>query len=79
MNPQAMMEMLDNYGIANRRWPDDTLKQLEAAWLEVVAEESANDPMFKRIAESFYGFREPWRVWGEALAFKSTYRKVPPR
>ena len=74
MNPQAMMEMLDKYGVTNRRWPDDTLKQLEAAWIEVVAEESEADPMFKRIAESFYGFRELYRVWGEAQALKSTYQ-----
>ena len=30
--------------------------------------------MFKRIAESFYGFRELYRVWGEAQALKSTYQ-----
>jgi TRAP-type mannitol/chloroaromatic compound transport system substrate-binding protein len=74
MNPQAMMEMLEKYGVTNRRWPDDTLRQLEAAWLEVVEEESAADPMFKRIADSFYGFRETYRVWGEAQALDSTYQ-----
>jgi TRAP-type mannitol/chloroaromatic compound transport system substrate-binding protein len=74
MNPQAMMEMLDKYGVTNRRWPDDTLRQLEAAWIEVVAEESAADPMFKRIADSFYGFRDIYRVWGEAQALNSTYQ-----
>ena len=74
MNPAAMMEMLEKYGVTNHRWPDDTLKVLEAAWIEVVAEESEADPMFKRIAESFYGFRETYRVWGEAQALKSTYQ-----
>ena len=73
-NPAAMMEMLEKYGVTNHRWPDDTLKTLEAAWIEVVAEESAADPMFARIAESFYGFREVYRVWGEAQALKSTYQ-----
>ena len=73
-NPAAMMEMLEKYGVTNHRWPDDTLKTLEAAWIEVVAEESEADPMFARIAESFYGFRDVYRVWGEAQALKSTYQ-----
>ena len=40
------------------RRPDDTRRQIEAAWIEAVAEESDADPMFSRIAESFHGFRE---------------------
>ncbi|MCG8548071.1 MAG: TRAP transporter substrate-binding protein, partial [Alphaproteobacteria bacterium] len=51
-NPAAMGEMLSKYGVTNRRWDDETLKQLEKAWLEVVKEESAKDAYFKKVADS---------------------------
>jgi TRAP-type mannitol/chloroaromatic compound transport system substrate-binding protein len=74
-NPAAMNNMLSKFGVTNRRWDDATLAKFEAAWQEVVKEESAKDPFFKEIAESFYAFREKYRGWGEAQAIKSTYLK----
>ena len=74
-NPIAMNNMLSKYGVTNRRWPDETLAKFEAAWREVVAEESAKDPWFKEIADSYFAFRETYRGWGEAQAIKSTYLK----
>ena len=74
-NPAAMNNMLSKYGVTNRRWDDATLATFEKAWVEVVAEESAKDPFFKEIAESFYSFRDEYRGWGEAQALKSTYLK----
>ena len=74
-NPAAMNNMLTKYGVTNRRWDDATLAKFEAAWKEVVKEESAKDPFFKEIAESFYAFREEYRGWGEAQSLKSTYLK----
>jgi len=74
-NPAAMNNMLSKYGVTNRRWDDATLATFEAAWNEVVKEESAKDPFFKEIAESFYSFREEYRGWGEAQSLKSTYLK----
>ena len=70
----AMDEMLSKYGVTNRRWSDDVLKVMEKAWIDVVAEESAKDPLFKKVADSFYGFREKYRKWGEAQALKPTYQ-----
>ena len=75
LNPDAMEQMLTKYGVTNRRWPDSTLATLEKAWAEVVKEESAKDPLFKRTAESYFAFREKYRKWGEAQALKSTYLK----
>src|ERR671919_1294060 len=46
MNPGAMNEMLEKYGVTNRRWTDDQLAAFETAWLEVLEEESADDPIF---------------------------------
>ena len=74
-NPAAMNNMLAKYGVTNHRWPDSTLATFEKAWVEVVKEESAKDPFFKEIAESFYAFRDEYRGWGEAQALKSTYLK----
>jgi len=72
-NPVAMNEMLSKYGVTNRRWDDSSLAKFEAAWQEVVEEESAKDPFFKEIAESFFSFREVYKTWGDAQFLKSTY------
>jgi TRAP-type mannitol/chloroaromatic compound transport system substrate-binding protein len=73
-NFEAMQEMLTKYGVTNRRWDDDVLKALEKAWLEVVAEESANDPLFKKVADSYFSFREKYKKWGDAQYMKPTYQ-----
>ena len=72
-NFPAMQEMKEKYGVTNRRWSDDQLAAFEKAWLEVVAEESAKDEWFKKFADSYFAFREQYRIWGEAQALKSTY------
>jgi len=45
----------------------------EKAWFEVVKEESAKDPLFKKVADSFYAFRKHYKIWGEAQSIKPTY------
>jgi TRAP-type mannitol/chloroaromatic compound transport system substrate-binding protein len=73
-NFEAMGEMLSKYGVTNRRWDDETLKALESAWLEVVKEDSANDPLFKKVADSYFNFRKEYKKWGEAQYLKPTYQ-----
>ena len=73
-NPAAMMEMLEKYGVTNHRWSDDILAKLEAGWLEVIEEESAKDPVYKKIADSYLEFRKLYAIWGDAQALKSTYQ-----
>ena len=58
-----------------RRWPDATLAKFEAAWNEVVKEESAKDALFKKVADHFYAFRKSYSRWGEAQFLKPTYLK----
>ncbi len=58
------MQKLREKGVTIHRWPDAMLKQFEAKWEAVVAEESANDPLFKRIHESFSEFRKQYAIWG---------------
>ena len=74
-NPQAMMEMLEKYGVTNRRWNDDFLATLERHWLSVLEEEAAADATWKKIADSYLAFRKLYRVWGDAQALKGTYQQ----
>jgi len=74
-NPDAMQENVKKYGVHNRRWTDDQLAAFERAWVEVVKEQSAKDPLFKKVADSFYAFRENYKIWGEAQSLKATYLK----
>ncbi len=75
VNPYAMLEMGDKYGVITRRWRDDQIAVFEKAWNEVVTEDSAKDPLFKRVAESYADFRKTYAKWGAAQALKPTYLK----
>ena len=71
----AMAEMRDKYKVQVKRWSDEDLTTLEKAWLEVLAEESAKDPLFKKVADHYLDFRKKYAVWGEAQVVKPTYQK----
>jgi TRAP-type mannitol/chloroaromatic compound transport system substrate-binding protein len=70
-----MAEMGSKYGVKIMRWSDKDLAAYEKAWLEVIAEDSAKDPLFKKVADNFYAFRERYRVWGESQQLNATYLK----
>ena len=74
-NFDAMGVMQSKHGVIVKRWPDETLAKFEKAWFEVVKEESAKDPLFKKVADHFYAFRAKYKVWGEAQSLKGTYLK----
>ncbi|MGI9523921.1 MAG: TRAP transporter substrate-binding protein [Hyphomicrobiaceae bacterium] len=74
-NPPALNKMQKENGVTVKRWDDKELAKFEKAWLEVVAEESAADPTFKKIADDYLAFRNEYKVWGEAQAMSSTYLK----
>jgi len=69
----AMAEMVDKHKVQIRRWSDADLAVYEKLWLEVVAEESAKDPLFKKVADHYFAFRKQYAIWGEAQAMKPTY------
>lgn len=73
-NFEAMAKMGAEYGVTNHRWPDSVLKVMEAAWLEVVKEDMATDPLFKKVADSYFGFRAKYKKWGDAQFLKGTYQ-----
>ena len=75
LNPDAMVTMKEKNGVTNVRWSDEDLAALEKAWLEVLEEDSANDPLFKKVADSYLSFREKYKIWGENQALKPTYQQ----
>ncbi len=60
----AMRRMRDKHGVKIMYWSDDILDAYKKAWDEVVAEESAANPNFKRINDSYAKFREEYSLWG---------------
>jgi len=72
-NPFAMVEMGTKYGVKTRRWRDDQIAVFEKAWNDVIAEDSAKDPLFKRVYESYAKFRKAYAKWGAAQSLKPTY------
>jgi TRAP-type mannitol/chloroaromatic compound transport system substrate-binding protein len=48
------------------------LKAVKSAWLEVAAELSAKDALFKTVADSYFTCRKNFKRWGEAPYLKAT-------
>ena len=69
----VMAEMRDKYKVQVKRWDDRTLAAFEKAWLEVIQEESAKDPLFKKVADHYLDFRKKYAIWGDAQVVKPTY------
>jgi TRAP-type mannitol/chloroaromatic compound transport system substrate-binding protein len=61
----AALEELESKGVQIHYWSDEILEALHDAWLEVVEEESAGDPDFKRVWDSLSQFRERYARWKE--------------
>ncbi len=74
-NPVVMTQMKEKHGVTNRRWSDEDLKVLEATWLQVLEEESAKDPLFKKVADHYLAWRKTYKIWGDAQELKTTYQK----
>jgi TRAP-type mannitol/chloroaromatic compound transport system substrate-binding protein len=67
--------MRDKHQVQVKRWPDDMLAAYEKAWFEVLKDESASDPLFKKIADNYLAFRKNYAIWGGAQFLKPTYQK----
>jgi TRAP-type mannitol/chloroaromatic compound transport system substrate-binding protein len=59
------MKKLQAKGVTMHRWPQNVLDELEKVWNEVVAEENAKDPLFKKAYESYTAFRKDYAIWGQ--------------
>ena len=70
----VMAEMRDKHKVQVKRWDDKALAAFEKAWLEVLAEESAKDPLFKKVADHYLDFRKKYAIWGDSQVMKPTYQ-----
>ena len=59
------MRELEKKGVTFVRWSDEDLGKFEAAWNEVVAEQSKDDPLFAKIYASYKAFRDDYAIWRE--------------
>ena len=71
----AMAEYQSKHGVKVMRWSDEDLAAIEKAWTEVLTEESAKDPLFKKVADHYTDYRKKFSVWGTSQQMKSTYLK----
>jgi TRAP-type mannitol/chloroaromatic compound transport system substrate-binding protein len=69
----AMAEYQAKHGVKVKRWSDADLAAFEKAWMEVLAEESAKDPLFKKVADHYLDYRKKFAVWGDSQIMKATY------
>ena len=58
----AMQRMADK-GAQIHMWPQETLDKFQAAWKEVAEEESARNPVFKKVYDSYTKFRTEYAIW----------------
>lgn len=59
------LEDLKAEGVNVHMWNDEMMAAFRQAWDEVVAEQSAEDPDFKRAWESLSAFRENFKTWSD--------------
>lgn len=61
-NPPALQRLVQN-GAELRRYPDDVLKAAYETAQKIYEEESAANPVFKKIYESLKAFQQPSDLW----------------
>ena len=64
------MRELEKKGVTFVRWSEEDLAKIEAAWDEVVAEQSAEDPLFAKIYASYKAFRDDYAIWRDNAYLK---------
>jgi TRAP-type mannitol/chloroaromatic compound transport system substrate-binding protein len=78
MQFDVMAEMRDKHKVQVKRWSDADLAAFEQAWHDVLKEESAKDPVFKKIADNYLDFRKRYAIWGDSQIMKGTYQTTKP-
>jgi TRAP-type mannitol/chloroaromatic compound transport system substrate-binding protein len=62
---KAIKEMRDEHGVQIKKWPPEILQAYQKAWNEVVADEAAANPNFKKVYDSYSAFRDNYGIWRE--------------
>ena len=61
----VIKENAEKRGVQNMYWSDEMLDAFHQAWDEVVAEECAKDPMFKKVWDNLQAFRAEYKVYSD--------------
>ncbi len=64
-NAAALQELKHREGVQLHRFPDDVLNRLRTLTDETLAEESANNPKFKRVYDAYNSFRKLNDDWSD--------------
>jgi len=59
------MKEIEAKGVKLMKWSPEFLKAFEKAWVEVVAEQNAKSPEFKKAWDSYSAFRSNYKIWKE--------------
>ena len=59
----AVLKEMQARGVQLKRWPPEILVALDETWNEVVEQEVADNPSFRRVYESYARFRSTYAVW----------------
>jgi len=62
---KAMTEMRDKNGVQIKQWSPEIMAAIHKAWEDVVKEESAANPNFKKVYDSYAKFRADYAIWRE--------------
>jgi len=57
------IKSMQGKGAQIKQWPPEMLAVFEKGWNEVVAEESAKNPSFKKVFDSYTAFRAEYAAW----------------
>jgi TRAP-type mannitol/chloroaromatic compound transport system substrate-binding protein len=57
------MKDIEAKGVKLMKWSPEFLKAFEKAWVEVVAEQNAKSPEFKKAWDSYSAFRSNYKIW----------------
>ncbi len=63
MQWSAIQRMRDDHGVHIMYWEPEFLAAFEKGWNEVVAEESATNPNFKKVYASYSEYRKNFALW----------------
>jgi TRAP-type mannitol/chloroaromatic compound transport system substrate-binding protein len=61
---RIIKENEEKLGVKSMYWSPEMLDAFKAKWQEVAAEQSAKDPMFKKVLDNLQAFRAEYKYWG---------------
>ncbi|MEE9142309.1 MAG: TRAP transporter substrate-binding protein DctP, partial [Gammaproteobacteria bacterium] len=62
-NSDALVELVNTYGVELRRFPDAVLDRLRALTDEVLGETAARDPLFAKVYASYSAYQQRSAAW----------------